>query len=113
MRSFITGSVKLFNVDIITNTSFLKNSRFIANYCQSDDFVATLTEANLDGYDFIVLSDDTTLQIIFDSNLPIAKKLHKAKPYSSVMTAMVAAIVAKVTAPWCCAGLMNCGKNAM
>jgi nitric oxide reductase activation protein len=40
-------------------------------------------------------------------------KAHKVKQYTTVMSAIVAAIAAKVTAPWWVVGLMKSGKKAI
>jgi hypothetical protein len=67
-----------FNVDVITNATLLRKSRFISSFelvLDSKLIPIQAAKRNLDNYDFIIACDDSTLKNILEADIAIKDKL--------------------------------------
>jgi hypothetical protein len=66
-----------FKIDIISNLTITKRSKFISNFYESkpDFFVSKLQEIGIKDYDFIIACDDSVLKNILTSDLSLEQKL--------------------------------------
>lgn len=74
-----------FEVDLISSNPVLKKSKFVKNldFINYSNLIENLLKKDLEKYDFIIPTDDETLELILHSNLTIDKKL-KLLPVSNI-----------------------------